>query len=96
MNLFDSSLLYGLDFSQCTCSFNPAVKPESPGDSLVMRSLQIDDYDKGANKLSCFNVDGASLCKFTFCFEGYLQLLAQLTVVGEVNRSRFQGLTEKE
>ncbi|XP_062515608.1 glucosamine 6-phosphate N-acetyltransferase-like isoform X1 [Corticium candelabrum] len=65
--LFDSSLLYNLDFSQCVCAFNPAVTPERPGDGLVMRPLQIHDYDKG-----------------------YLDLLSQLTVVGEITRSRFQ------
>ena len=47
VNLFDSSLLYSLDFSQCVSSFDPTVMPERPGDGLVMRSLQIGDYDKG-------------------------------------------------
>jgi hypothetical protein len=54
VNLFDSSLLYSLDFSQRVSSFDPAVMPERPGDGLVMRPLQIGDYYKGIySKISC-------------------------------------------
>ncbi|XP_030855561.1 glucosamine 6-phosphate N-acetyltransferase [Strongylocentrotus purpuratus] len=68
--MFDPKLLEKLkaDFESISkVSFKPPISPANPGNDLLMRPLQIGDYDKG-----------------------YLQLLSQLTTVGDVPRKLFE------
>lgn len=71
-NLFDVQLLHNLDFSKCSGTYQPSITPRNPGENLMMRPLNLNDYDKG-----------------------YMQLLAQLTVVGDVSREEFEAKFEK-
>ncbi|KAJ3649581.1 hypothetical protein Zmor_021316 [Zophobas morio] len=66
--LFDPALLKNLDWGSVKGYLSPPITNEGPGESwLVVRPLQIEDFDKG-----------------------YLQILTQLTAVGNVSRSDFE------
>lgn len=66
--LFNPELLKNLDWQSVRSCLNPFVTNESPGENwLLVRPLQLEDYDKG-----------------------YLQLLSQLTTVGNISRSDFE------
>lgn len=66
--LYDPNLLKQLDWSGVKNYLSPAISNHEPGESwLLVRPLQVEDYDKG-----------------------YLQLLTQLTAVGNVSRSQFE------
>ena len=45
--LFDIQLVYNLDFSKCSGTYNPAISPRNPGENLKLRALHRSDYDKG-------------------------------------------------
>ena len=46
--MFDPKLLQEIDFeNKCKVTFDPAISPSDPGDSLVMRPLCLADYDRG-------------------------------------------------
>jgi len=45
--LFSSSLLDDLDLERCQASFNPQLSTRNPGPGLRVRSLNMDDYDRG-------------------------------------------------
>lgn len=46
--LFENEILKKLDFTDLEgISFNPEISATDPGENLVMRSLQRDDYFKG-------------------------------------------------
>ncbi|XP_043246293.1 glucosamine 6-phosphate N-acetyltransferase-like [Amphibalanus amphitrite] len=65
-DIFPRSLLKQLDWADYADKFNPAITAEQPGDGLLVRPLQKEDYDKG-----------------------FLQLLGQLTEVGDISREDF-------
>ena len=51
--MFDRQLLKGIDLSKGECRLHESgLSVENPGDSLVLRPLSTDDYDKG--KLDIF------------------------------------------
>ena len=47
--MYDSSLLYKLDFSGLQC-FRPPVSPAEPGAGLKVRALSSADYDRGEKR----------------------------------------------
>lgn len=63
VELFSSSLLDDLDLESCQATFKPQLSARNPGTGLRVRSLNIDDYDRG-----------------------FLELLGQLTSVGNISR----------
>lgn len=66
--LYDALLLQKLDFDSLAGMFSPFITATEPGESwLVVRPLEIEDYDKG-----------------------FVQLLSQLTAVGNINRIQFE------
>lgn len=67
--LFDAKLLKNLNWSSVKNYLNPPITNEETGESwLVVRPLEIQDYNKG-----------------------YLELLTQLTAVGNVSKEKFEG-----
>merc|ERR1711913_252644 len=70
---FPSSLLADLDLSNSAASFNPPLSIHEPGEGLRVRSLCLEDYDRG-----------------------FLELLGQLTSVGNISReewdTRFEAM----
>lgn len=67
-HLYNPILLEGLDWNSFRHSLSPFITNTEPGESwLVIRPLQIEDYDKG-----------------------FLNLLSQLTTVGNISRSIFE------
>lgn len=67
MPLYSPSLLKDLDLSTSSVTFNPALTMADPGEGLLVRPLNISDYDRG-----------------------FLELLGQLTTVGEVTREEWE------
>lgn len=66
--MYDPQLLKGLDFDSLSGVFSPPVTATEPGETwLLVRPLEIEDYDRG-----------------------YVQLLSQLTAVGNVTRNDFE------
>ncbi|KAF2881617.1 hypothetical protein ILUMI_24560 [Ignelater luminosus] len=66
--LYDPALLEGLDWTSVNNLLSPSITNTEPGEQwLLVRPLQLEDYDKG-----------------------FLQLLSQLTAVGNVNRMTFE------
>jgi len=66
--LFDSSLLTGLDTLQSTqIPFPPGLTVANPGEGLRVRPLCVGDWDRG-----------------------FLELLGQLTTVGEISRDQWE------
>ena len=47
ISLYDPSLISDLDLSTSPATFSPALSIASPGDSLLVRPLNIADYDRG-------------------------------------------------
>merc|ERR1712172_291334 len=45
--LFPSNVLADLDLNASSATFNPALSVASPGEGLVVRSLCLEDYDRG-------------------------------------------------
>jgi len=45
--LFPSNVLADLDLNASSAIFNPALSVANPGESLVVRSLCLEDYDRG-------------------------------------------------
>merc|ERR1719320_459543 len=66
--LFPSNILTDLDLTNCSAFFNPLISISSPGESLRVRSLCLEDYD---------------------C--GFLELLGQLTSVGNISREQWEA-----
>ena len=66
--LFPSNILADLDFSQSAASFNPPLTFSNPGEGLRVRSLCLEDYERG-----------------------FLELLGQLTSVGNISREEWEG-----
>ena len=66
--LFPSNILTDLDLSNCSALFNPLISISSPGESLRVRSLCLEDYE---------------------C--GFLELLGQLTSVGNISREQWEA-----
>merc|ERR1719320_969152 len=66
--LFPSNILTDLDLALSTASFSPPISISSPGESLRVRSLCLEDYD---------------------C--GFLELLGQLTSVGNISREQWEA-----
>merc|ERR1711981_1260411 len=68
--LFPSNVLADLDLNASSATFNPALSVANPGEGLVVRSLCLEDYDRGkqlgkllvttasllAVKLGCYKV----------------------------------------
>ena len=54
--MFPRSLLSQLEWSEYAGKFNPAITVEQPGDGLLVRPLQREDYDKGQSKLDALAV----------------------------------------
>merc|ERR1711971_1481333 len=50
--LFPSNVLADLDLNASSATFNPALSVASPGEGLVVRSLCLEDYDRGYLSLS--------------------------------------------
>jgi len=65
-DLFDKSLLDTIDFSNNPLYLQYGVNPSNVGESLILRPLNTEDYDKG-----------------------YLELLTQLTIVGDISREKY-------
>lgn len=66
--MYDPALLEGLDWTSVDNLLSPSITNTEPGEQwLLVRPLQLEDYDKG-----------------------FLQLLSQLTAVGNVNRMTFE------
>lgn len=67
--LYDPALLKELNWSGVKNYLSPQITNHEPGEPwLLVRPLQLEDYDKG-----------------------YLQLLTQLTAVGNVSRAEFES-----
>ncbi|XP_060534724.1 probable glucosamine 6-phosphate N-acetyltransferase isoform X2 [Cylas formicarius] len=67
--LYNAEILKNLDWVSVKNKLHPFITNEDPGeDWLLVRPLQIDDYDKG-----------------------FLQLLGQLTTVGEISKGEFEA-----
>ena len=65
--LFPASLLDDLDITGSGVKFDPVLSVSSPGEGLLVRSLSLEDYDRG-----------------------FLELLGQLTSVGEISRDQWE------
>ena len=65
--LFPTSLLDDLDITGSGVKFDPVLSVSSPGEGLLVRSLSLEDYDRG-----------------------FLELLGQLTSVGEISRDQWE------
>ncbi|GFT68757.1 probable glucosamine 6-phosphate N-acetyltransferase [Nephila pilipes] len=65
--LYPVDILSKLDMKNCYVHFDPPVSISNPGENLILRPLNINDYHKG-----------------------YLNLLSQLTRVGDVSEEKFR------
>jgi len=49
--LFDGAILHSISFDDLEgVSFDPLISPAQPGENLIMRPLQREDYSKGMNE----------------------------------------------
>ncbi|KFD47987.1 acetyltransferase, GNAT family [Trichuris suis] len=83
-DLFDISLLKCIDLRKAQCNIRDVENIFHPGDGLVMRPLHITDVNKGENDVS------SNILSFTsYLNAGYLELLSQLTEIGNVSFDSF-------
>merc|ERR1739838_857150 len=78
--LFSSHVLTDLDLSQSSATFNPPLTVSSPGEGLQVRSLCLEDYDRGFLELlgqltSVGNISREE-CKETY----YIVVIEDVTV----------------
>ncbi|PIK40655.1 putative glucosamine 6-phosphate N-acetyltransferase-like, partial [Apostichopus japonicus] len=66
LELFDSKLLQEIDFAKSPVSFPNGISITNPGESLVMRSLKISDFDKGYFQLLSQLTDTSNTTKEIF------------------------------
>ncbi|WAR19831.1 GNA1-like protein [Mya arenaria] len=93
VSLFDGSILKELDFSECLATYKPTISHTSPGENLIMRPLQLSDYEKGYMKLlTHLTVVGDvtkkefedRFCKMRGCADSYYVVVVEDTSVGKV------------
>ena len=91
--LYDPALLSGVDLTKSRCNFNPAVLSAiDPAPGIRLRPLSSKDYDRGKLSGHCSEV-------FSFVYKliilmilpGFLEILGQLTTVGDISKQKFQG-----
>ena len=91
--LFAPSVIKNLDFSMAFSDYSESrISPINPGKDLVMRPLQRSDFRKG-EALLCFLVE--LRCDPSFIHAGYMELMSQLTEVGNVTKAMFEGTSGK-
>ena len=98
--LYDPALLSGVDLTKSRCNFNPAVLSAiDPAPGIRLRPLSSKDYDRGKLSGHC-SEEFSFVLSVIFSFykliilmilPGFLEILGQLTTVGDISKQKFQG-----
>ena len=97
--LYDPALLSRVNLTKSRCNFNPAVLSAiDPTPGIRLRPLSSKDYDRGKLRSLHWSLLFCSFCDLQFStncllliLPGFLEILGQLTTVGDISKRKFQG-----